>query len=137
MGGDGDDVVSGVAMDGADGTDYVNGGDGDDQLIGDDGDIMTGGDGADDFYVAGDEDQESPIEIMDFDQDEDSMIVVWDTVSDPDAAIDLVPDDDDPDLTHVMIGDTEVAQLYGAEGLSADDFVIMSQEDFDATGLAA
>ena len=109
----------------------------DEEITGEGEATMAGTEGEDELIIPSESDTYAPIDVMEFDSTEDSIVVIWDHDDNPDPAIELVPDSDDPDLTRVMVDDTEVAQLVGAQDLSTDDIVLMSSEEVEALGLAA
>lgn len=124
FGGDGDDILTGEEED--DAVDFLNGGAGEDTILADSGDIVTGGDGADEIIVTPEAEDEA-VTVMDFQPGQDKLFVSWDGAEDPDIQIET--DAENENLTHVLIDGQDVAQLLGAEGLTADDIQLISEID--------
>ncbi|WP_319545522.1 calcium-binding protein [Ruegeria conchae] len=124
FGGDGDDILNGNDGPKETSPDFLNGGAGDDIILAKDGDIVTGGDGDDEIIVQPEPDQEAAT-IMDFQIGHDKLLVTWDGPEDPELTIE--PDSENNDLTHVRVNGEKVAQIFGAEGLAADDILFVTE----------
>lgn len=123
FGGDGNDVLTGEDPDGEHAPDFLNGGAGEDTFLADSGDIVTGGDGADDIILDPDTEDEA-VTVMDFQPGQDKLFVSWDGQDDPEIQIET--DAENENLVHVVVDGQGVAQLLGAEGLTADDIQLIS-----------
>ncbi|MCA0929516.1 calcium-binding protein [Ruegeria profundi] len=123
FGGDGNDVLTGEDPDGEHAPDFLNGGAGEDTFLADSGDIVTGGDGADDIILDPDTEDEA-VTVMDFQPGQDKLFVSWDGQDDPEIQIET--DAENENLVHVLVEGQGVAQLLGAEGLTADDIQLIS-----------
>ncbi len=123
-----DDLYGHFGMDeleGGDGDDRIFGGQDDDILRGDDGDDqLQGGDGDDEIIVQPEPDQEAAT-IMDFQIGHDKLLVTWDGPEDPELTIE--PDSENNDLTHVRVNGENVAQIFGTEGLAAEDILFVTE----------
>ncbi|MCX8955361.1 calcium-binding protein, partial [Ruegeria sp. NA] len=121
FGGDGDDFVFGIE-EGAAERDFLNGGAGDDTILAGGKDVVTGGDGADDIVLNPGDDQ---VTVMGFQPGEDKLLVTWEDETDP--AIEVEADAENANLTRVFIDGQEVAQVYGAEGMTAADIQLITE----------
>ncbi len=128
FGGDGDDILSGE--DGPDEAerDFLNGGAGDDIILAEDGDVITGGEGEDEIVVQSDPEQEAAT-IMDFQIGHDKLLITWDSPEDPELTIEQ--DNENNNLTHVRVNGEDVAQLYGAEGLTTEDIQFVTEAQLE------
>ena len=116
FGGDGNDTLFGADDDGHNAVDFLNGGAGDDTLVAGGGDVVTGGEGADEF-VLGTRDDE--VTVMDFQPGQDKLLITWEDQESPEVTIET--DAENENLTRVSVDGHEVAHLFGAEGITADD----------------
>ncbi len=126
FGGDGDDVLTGEDGEGEQAADFLNGGDGEDTILAESTDIVTGGDG-DDQIILTPESGVEPVTVMDFQPGQDKLFISWEGQEDPE--IRLETDANDENLTHVLIDGQNVAQLLGAEGLTAEDIQLINEAD--------
>ncbi|WP_170571565.1 calcium-binding protein [Ruegeria atlantica] len=126
FGGDGDDILNGQDGDGEQAPDFLNGGAGEDTILADSGDIVTGGDDADDIIITP-EPEDEPITVIDFQPGQDKLFIPWDGPEDPDIQIEQ--DADIENLTHVQINGHDVAQLLGAEEMTADDIQLITEAE--------
>jgi Ca2+-binding RTX toxin-like protein len=123
FGGTGNDLVWG-ADDGAE-TDYLNGGDGDDTLVAGAGDIVTAGAGADEIWAQDLAGSGDAVQLMDYDSSEDQLVVFWNPDGEAEPEISVENDAQDPSQQIIRVNGTEVLRVAGAEGLSAEDIVLM------------
>ena len=101
---------------------FLNGGAGDDTIVAGGGDVVTGGQGADDIVLSpGDED----VTVMGFQPGEDKLLVTWEDEANPE--IEVEPDAENANLTRVMINGQEVAQVYGADGMTVADIQLITE----------
>ncbi len=128
FGGDGDDILSGE--DGLDepARDFLNGGSGDDVILAEDGDVVTGGEGEDEIVVQSDPEQEATT-IMDFQIGHDKLLITWDNPEEPELTIEQ--DSQNNSLTHVRVNGEDVAQLFGAEGLTVEDIQFVTEAQLE------
>jgi len=123
FGGDGNDFVDGSSLEEEPEADFLNGGAGDDTILAGAGDVVTGGQGAD--QIALDDDQpDEKLTVMDFSPGQDKLLIAWEDATEPKVSIE--PDSANPDLTHVLVNGAEVAQLFGAEGMTLEDIKLVS-----------
>lgn len=126
FGGDGDDTLTGDDAENEPATDFLNGGAGNDTILAGSGDIVTGGDGADEVVLDLDAEDDA-VTVMDFQPGQDKLLISWEGQEDPDIQIEA--DTENEDLTHVLVDGQDVAQLLGAEGLTADDIQLITQAE--------
>lgn len=134
FGGEGHDLVWGAENDNA--TDYLNGGDGDDTLVADAGDIVTAGSGADEIWIDDQGEDNSAIELMDFDPDEDQLVVFWTPEGETEPQISIEANPDNPEQQILRVNGTEILRLTGAERLSTADISLVDSQSAQFAGLS-
>lgn len=133
FGGEGDDLVWGAQDDKA--TDYLNGGDGDDTLIAGAGDIVTAGSGADEIWIDNQGEDNSAVELMDFNPDEDQLVVFWTPEGEAEPQISIDPDPENPEQQILRVNGAEILRLTGAAGLSTADIALVDTQSAQFAGL--
>ena len=123
FGGRGDDVIWG-ADDGGE-NDFLNGGDGDDTLLAGSGDIVTAGEGSDQIWTSEGADDAAAIQLLDFDPEEDQLVVFWSPDNETPPVVEI--DHSAADQQIIRINGNFALRLSGAEGLTAEDIVLIPQ----------
>jgi Ca2+-binding RTX toxin-like protein len=129
----GDDLLIGVdtAAPVATGdADILNGGDGADSLVMGSGDLANGGEGGDLFALGEWIDPDSPATILDYNGAEDQIAVVYDPASGTDPEITIEPSDSNADAAWVLLNGVRMAEVLNADGLTADDVLLVTAEEF-------
>ncbi|MCE5973306.1 calcium-binding protein [Sinirhodobacter sp. WL0062] len=140
---DGDDVLIGGAgldemfggagndlLDGRDAeTDYLNGGTGQDRLLAGSGDWVSGNEEGDLFALGDWIDPENPAVLADFEPGLDRIALLRDP-EDDEAALRIEPSQDTPGAVAIYLGARRLAEVLNAEGLSPEDILLLSPEEF-------
>ncbi|MES0862263.1 calcium-binding protein [Ruegeria sp. SCPT10] len=129
FGGDGDDLLLGRDDGGFDQTDFLNGGDGEDTIVAHTSDVANGGNGADDIVLSS---EAEDVTIMGFEPGEDKLFITWEDQTNPDIQIEQ--NEDTPNLTRIVVDGEEVAQVFGAKGISLDDIQLITEAELAQYG---
>jgi hypothetical protein len=140
MGGAGNDTLVGAHLDagGQDqsGANFLNGGAGNDLLIAGGGDVLHGGEGADAFalgdWLAG----SAPAMIMDYSFAEDRIVLHYDPARLATPEIAVTPSPSQPHMADIWLNGHVIAHVANAEGLRAEDIVLVADQP-GAMALAA
>ena len=138
FGGWDDDIVDGIAGEGADtGQDFLNGGGGNDTIIAGPRDIVTAGEGADDIIFRGLGTESSPSSILDFENSKDSLVLIWDEERSDgiQPVIEIAPDPSDPRQNLVFMDSFMVATVKSDGILLVSDISVVPLKDAINAGL--
>lgn len=122
-GGPGDDRIFDYNLarsDGAPNPSLMDGGDGNDTLAFDSGSTITGGAGMDQLFFYPEANDQETTRITDFNPDEDTLSISFEVRPDDVLNLSMV-DRVDGDGVDLMNGDTVLAEIFGAPGLTLDD----------------
>jgi hypothetical protein len=140
MGGAGNDTLMGAHLEagGQDesGANFLNGGAGNDLLIAGQGDVLHGGEGADAFALGDWLVGSAPAMIMDYSFAEDRIVLHYDPARLAAPEIAVTPSPSQPHMADIWLNGHVIAHVANAEGLRAEDIVLVADQP-GAMALAA